>query len=121
LNAIGQYWHSLFYPDLIDLKDKVAADCLSFFDKIRGGLPVPNALLDLAWLGPGEVILIEVNPLMEGLGTFKASTGLFDYEKDNDILTGKAPFEIRVRTTSYERSDLYNNMSPLWRDIVFAK
>ena len=119
LNALGQYWHSLHWPDLVDLKDDVAADCLSFFEIIRASLPVPNAMLDLAWLGPGEVLLIEVNPLAEGLGSFKGSTGLFDFYDDSDVLTGKAPFEVRVRTTDIEKSDLLKSMSPLWRDVIF--
>lgn len=42
-------------------------------------------MLDLAWLGPGEgALLIEVNPLMEGLGSFKGSTGLFDFYADGE-------------------------------------
>lgn len=54
LNCIGQYWHSLYYPELIGIKDQVASDCLEFFELLKDSLPVPNAMLDLAWLGPGE-------------------------------------------------------------------
>lgn len=120
LNAIGQYWHSLYYPDLQDLKEKIASDCLTFFEGIKDFLPVPNAMLDLAWLGNGEVILIEVNPLMEGLGSFKGSTGLFDYYADKDILTGKAPFEIRVRDKEESRAELISHMSTEWRKTVYG-
>eukprot|EP00957_Ditylum_brightwellii_P172396 13124763-Ditylum_brightwellii.AAC.1 len=45
-------------------------------------LPVPNAMLDFAWLDPGKVILIEVNPIADGLGSFRGSTGLLGYEED---------------------------------------
>ena len=94
LTCLGQYWHHLFFPELADVKDQVAKDCQAFFETIAADLPVPNAMLDLEWLGPGNVLLIEVNPLAPGLGSFKGSTGLFDYEED--VLQGKAPFEIRL-------------------------
>ncbi len=91
LNCIGQYWHSLYFPELKELKDQVANDILNFYNSnLKATLPIPNAMLDLMWLGPGQVMLIEINPLMEGLGSFKGSTGLFDYYEDEAILTGKS-------------------------------
>lgn len=120
LNCIGQYWHSLYWPHLKDLKDQVASDCRQFFEKIRSSLPVPNAMLDLAWVGPGEVLLVEVNPLMEGLGSFNGSTGLFDFYKDHDVLAGLLPFEIRVREVEEDRSSLTSHMSMTWRQTVLG-
>lgn len=120
LNCIGQYWHSLYWPHLKELKDQIASDCRQFFEKIRDSLPVPNAMLDLAWVGPGEVLLVEVNPLMEGLGSFKGSTGLFDFYGDHDLLTGKLPFEIRVREVEEDRSSLLSHMSSAWRKTVLG-
>jgi hypothetical protein len=120
LNCIGQYWHSLYYPDLVQIKDKIASDCLKMFDEIKSSLPVPNAMLDLAWLGNDEVILIEVNPLMEGLGSFKGSTGLFDYYEDEAVLTGKVPFEIRVREVEESRSEIISHMSMEWRRVIYG-
>lgn len=120
LNALGQYWHSLFFPELLPLKEQVAMDCLAFFDELKEHLPVPNAMLDLVWLGPGQVLLIEINPLMEGLGSFKGSTGLFDFYADRDVLTGVKPFEIRVRDQPEIRASLQSHMSTDWRRIVFG-
>jgi hypothetical protein len=68
----------------------------------------------------GQVLLIEVNPLMEGLGSFKGSTGLFDYYADEAVLTGKTSFEIRVRTEEEDMSSLISHMSMEWRDIAFG-
>jgi hypothetical protein len=84
LNCLGQYWHSLFFPHLQgpEIQRQISEDCLRFFDGIKDSLPIPNAMLDLAWFGPGEVLLIEVNPLKEGLGSFRGSTGLFDFYSD---------------------------------------
>lgn len=120
LNCIGQYWHSLYWPHLKTLKDQIASDCREFFEKIRSSLPVPNAMLDLAWVGPGEVLLVEVNPLMEGLGSFKGSTGLFDFYNDHELLTGLLPFEIRVREEEEDRSSLLSHMSMAWRQTVLG-
>lgn len=127
LTAIGQYWHSLYYPDLKAIAPRVARDILAVYNReIKQALPVPCAMLDIAWLGDehdpdksADIILIEVNPLMEGLGSFKGSTGLFDYYEDQGILTGKEPVEIRVREVEESKSELISHMSPQWRRIVF--
>ena len=60
MNCMGQYFHPLYFPELQDKKEQIAADCLSLFDKIKDSLPVPNALVDFAWLGPGQVATIHL-------------------------------------------------------------
>ncbi len=55
MNCIGQYFHPLYFPELKEIKEQIATDCLMLFDKIKDSLPVPNALVDFAWLGPGQV------------------------------------------------------------------
>lgn len=124
LTCVGQYWHSLYYPELLGLQETIGQDLLSFFHTISSSLPVPIAMLDLAWLGPGEVILIEVNPLMEGLGSFKGSTGLFDYYEDAEVLMGTKKkeklFEIRVRGEEESREEIVSHMSHEWRRVVYG-
>ena len=69
-----------------------------------------HCIVDFAWLGPGEVIVIELNPF-DGvcLGTFPASTGLFlwDDPRDQTVMTGEAPFELRLRTRVLESERLW--------------
>ena len=69
-----------------------------------------HCIVDFAWLGPGEVIVIELNPF-DGvcLGTFPASTGLFlwDDPRDQAVMTGEAPFELRLRTRVLESERLW--------------
>lgn len=121
LTCIGQYWHSLYFPELEALREAVARDCRERFESsIRAALPVPTAMLDLAWMGPGDVILVEINPLMEGLGSFKGSTGLFDFYGDADLLAGRKPFELRLRSAPEERAELMGHMSTDWRRVVFG-
>jgi hypothetical protein len=121
LNCIGQYWHSLYFPHLQDpvIQRKIAEDCLQFFETLKDSLPVPNAMLDLAWFSPGKILLIEVNPLKEGLGSFRGSTGLFDYYSDASVLQGNAPFELRIRSVEESRTSLISHMSLEWRRVVF--
>jgi hypothetical protein len=33
----------------------IERDCRALFDRLAPHLPVPNALIDFAWLGPGQV------------------------------------------------------------------
>lgn len=122
LNCLGQYFHPLYFPELIHLKEQIANDCLSLFDKIKDSLPVPNAMVDFAWLGVNNVLLIEVNPLSEELGSFPASTGLFDWENDKSIIQaseGNSKFEIRVRNGPESSYNLKLKSRPEWRRLVY--
>ena len=120
LTCVGQYWHHLYFPELENKKEQIAKDCLQFFnEKLKDSMPVPNAMLDLAWLGPGNIILIEVNPLADGLGSYKASTGLFDYEED--VLQGKKPYEIRICKEVAQKHELRYVMNLEWRKILLDK
>jgi len=117
MTCIGQYWHHLHFPQLKEIKDQVAGELLEFYNtKLKMSMPVPCAMLDLAYLGPGEVLLVEVNPLTDGLGSFPASTGLFDYEED--VLRGKAPFELRLTEKPAEKHVLLNSLNPEWRALL---
>lgn len=86
LNCLGQYYHPLYFEELQspEVQAQIIHDCCGLFNilKQKHNLPVPNALVDFAWLGPGNVMLIEINPLSETLGCFPASTGLFDWHAD---------------------------------------
>ena len=119
LTCVGQYWHHLFFPHLQEkvLQEQIASDLLEFYDtKIKASMPVPSAMLDLVYLGKGDIILVEINPLTDGLGSFPGSTGLFDYEEA--VLRGEAPFELRVCTKIAELHILMKTMNPSWRTVI---
>jgi len=119
LNCLGQYYHPLYFPDLLPLQSQISEDCLRFFELVKPHLPVPNALIDFAWLGPGEVVLIEINPLMEGLGSFSASTGLFNWNADQDLIQGRLPFELRLRKSPQSKANLIINSRLEWRRVIY--
>lgn len=128
LTCLCQYFHPLYFPELqakvirdgivADIKavmnDKMVKDSISML----GG----HCIIDFAWLSPGKVIIIELNPF-DGicLGTFPASTGLFLWEnpKDNLIMRGVAPFEFRIRTEPSPSSVLKSQVNPAWRRIIY--
>merc|ERR1712048_9706 len=91
LTCLCQYFHPLFFPELMDLKGKIEADCCELFRRATVQTAVQSlgghCIVDFAWLGPGEVIIVELNPF-DGvcLGTFPASTGLFLWESEKDQL-----------------------------------
>jgi hypothetical protein len=103
----------------------VMRDCMATFNapavKAAVGRLGGHCIVDFAWLGPGEVIVIELNPF-DGvcLGTFPASTGLFlwDHPSDRAVMKGEAPFEMRLRTRRLESERLWAQCNSDWRDIV---
>lgn len=126
LSCIGQYFHPLYFPELKELKATIAADCLEIFDKpnvqkaveLVGG----HCIIDFAWLGKGEVIIVELNPFDgECLGTFPASTGVFLWENQADraIMTGDAPFEFRIREQPLPMDTLKVHCNQDWRRVIY--
>lgn len=130
LNCLGQYYHPLFFSCLqsAEINDIIKSDCLDLFNamKAKGTLPVANALIDFAWFGPGQVMLIEINPLSETLGCFPASTGLFDWEKDRSLIQRPKAEEfcarditLRIRTEPETSYNLKLKSRPEWREIIY--
>lgn len=118
VTAMAQYWHTLYVPELAAVRERVVADCLALFERIKDSLPVPSGMLDLAWLGPSEVVLIELNPLLQELRF--SPPGLFDYFRDADVLTGKAPFQLRLREEPEGRAEMRSHLPLEWQAVVFG-
>jgi hypothetical protein len=121
LTCLCQYFHPLFFSEVSDKVSVIESDCRKMFEspavlkavQSLGG----HCIIDFAWLGPGDVIIVELNPF-DGvcLGTFPASTGLFLWEKEEDklIMKGEAPFETRIRTCVLPAKDLKAQCNPDW-------
>ena len=74
--------------------------------------------VDFAVMG-SRVLLIEVNPFDGVLGSFKASTGLFDWEKDRNLMSGFETFETRVQHTKSTRASCAHHMRSDWFNALF--
>ena len=127
LTCLCQYFHPLYFPELVGKRVQIEADVKTIFKKTKltdavhrlGG----HCIVDFAWLGPGEVIVVELNPF-DGvcLGTFPASTGLFlwDSPSDQAIMKGEAPFEFRLRENPLTDAALKAQCNPSWREIIYS-
>merc|ERR1712066_757959 len=112
------------FPELQDpdRKEAIEADCFELFSKPAVQLAIEavggHCIVDFAWLGKGEVIIVELNPF-DGLclGTFPASTGLFlwDDEGDRAIMKGEAPFQFRIREKPLPTDTLKVQCNRDWR------
>lgn len=123
LNALGQYYHPLMFPEMLNQKDRIKDDLLAVFEEIRPALVeagFTNFIIDFGWLGPNQVKVIELNPF-DGvaLGCFPASTGLFrwDDERDREIIKN-GPFEFRLRTEPLSDQELKIKLNTSWRDVI---
>lgn len=125
LTCLCQYFHPLFFEGLRERADEILADVQATYNSEAVKRAVQklggHCIIDFAWLGPGEVIIIELNPF-DGvaLGTFPASTGLFlwEDERDNKIMKGEAPFEFRLREEPLDGPTLRVQCNQDWRAIV---
>ena len=127
LTCLCQYFHPLLFPELAMLRQQILADIQMTFNTPKvlsavqrlGG----HCIVDFAWLEPGNVIIVELNPF-DGvcLGTFPASTGLFLWDKPEDqlIMKGISSFEFRLRETELAANELKNQCNSEWRDIIYG-
>jgi len=127
LTCLCQYFHPLYFPGMIDRSEEVQRDILAIYNSPAVKSAVErlggHCIIDFAWLAPGEVIVIELNPF-DGvcLGTFPASTGLFlwDDEEDKAVMKGEKPFEFRLRDAPLDPASLRVQCNQDWRAIVHA-
>lgn len=121
LNAIGQYYHSIFFPDLDSQKEEIKQILSKFFEeKIKPKLnddSLKCCIVDLALLNKDSVMLIEINPF-DGkvLASLKGSTGLFDLDNPNDEkLVKEGPLELRIRNKAMTDSELKMRLNVTWK------
>jgi len=123
LNAVGQYYHPLVFPELHSQMGAIEADIRATYEELRPTLSsagFTHCIVDFARLGPGCVKVIEINPF-DGvaLGCFPASTGLFRWDDDADRGVIKSgPFELRLRTTALAEQELKQKLNTSWRDVI---
>jgi hypothetical protein len=126
LTTLNQYYHSFQFPEIQEHKDAIQKDILDCMQRPDLQAAIArlggHCIVDFGWLGPRDVIVIELNPF-DGkyYGTLRGSTGLFSWDDphDRDIIQGKSGFEFRVREKPEEIHKLKHQTHPAWRDIIF--
>jgi len=124
MHALSQYYHGLFFPELEAIRASIEDDLRNVHATIQPKLSAMGFecyIVDLAWLGPGKVRVIEVNPFDGvGLGTMAASTCLFRWDDPGDkLIITEGPFEFRLRTEAQSEYELKRKMNTEWREIIF--
>ena len=106
ITAVGQYVHSIRMTSLQSPAIRLALekDIHDFYSVakplINHPKPMTSYVMDLAWVKPSpksdtdgtsrhKILLVEVNPFDGFYGTMSGSTGLFSWQSDRQLLTGK--------------------------------
>eukprot|EP01130_Rhizamoeba_saxonica_P001348 TRINITY_DN11212_c0_g1_i1.p1 TRINITY_DN11212_c0_g1~~TRINITY_DN11212_c0_g1_i1.p1 ORF type:complete len:367 (-),score=93.24 TRINITY_DN11212_c0_g1_i1:58-1158(-) len=118
LNAISAYNRVVCWDGVADRKDELEQRMVEYWEnvvqqKVPEGLD--NFIVDFAFLeNSDEITIVELNDFndFEGCG---ANAELFDWQEDNDILTGNAPFEFRLVEQPLEKSELEARLSKPFR------
>merc|ERR1711971_170324 len=131
LTALTQYNDLCYFADLFNFEASIVKKIQAFVDEILQRIEMDSLVLDLVlvdanydvekeWPSMSEdrlsklkVMVIEINPLAEFAGG-----GLFEWNKDKDVLLGEKPFEFRMRKSlsSFMMADLM----PAWHPFVFG-
>ncbi|ETO29123.1 hypothetical protein RFI_08001, partial [Reticulomyxa filosa] len=127
-----QYNDLCYFGDLVKYKDEIAKKLNAMIEVSVKKLEMENMVLDIVLVDPDynvkdewppltlerleklQVKIIEVNPLAEFAGG-----GLFEWNKDKDVLLGEKPFEFRMQTSlsAYTGADLMDE----WKPFVLAE
>jgi len=113
LNAISSYNRAVCWPGIPERIQEIEQKCRAYWDTIKHKIPdtLQNFIVDFAFLeDSGKVTIVEFNDFadFEGCG---ANAELFDWEKDNDILTGEAPFETRLVMKPLQKEQLEKTLT----------
>jgi len=127
LTCLCQYFHPLHFPEIASCIGEIENDVKRLVEDPAVAAAIArlggHCIVDFAWLGPGEVLIVELNPF-DGvcLGTFPASTGLFlwDNPEDRAVMRGEAPFQFRIRDGPLDTPSLKTQCNPDWRSIIYG-
>jgi len=92
LTAVTHYYKFCYVREVIERKEAIVLQIQTFFDEhLCETIPATTYVIDFAFLPTEELIVVELNPF-----ALNTSPGLFDWKKDEDVLTGVKPFQLRV-------------------------
>jgi len=116
LNAITSYNRVVCWEGVPERKEEIKNLIVTYWDSIKHRFEgkLDKFIIDFAILENNEVTIVELNDFndYEGCG---AHAELFDWAVDRDILTGKAPFEIRIVEEPLTREDLQKRLTKPFR------
>eukprot|EP00484_Ammonia_sp_Unknown_P030999 CAMPEP_0197028776 /NCGR_PEP_ID=MMETSP1384-20130603/8383_1 /TAXON_ID=29189 /ORGANISM="Ammonia sp." /LENGTH=440 /DNA_ID=CAMNT_0042457831 /DNA_START=39 /DNA_END=1361 /DNA_ORIENTATION=+ len=131
MTGLTQYNDLCYFDDLVQFQAEIVAKVQQFVNDVIARIQLDSFVLDIVLVdadydGKSEwpplnkerlqklkVMIIEINPMAEFAGG-----GLFEWNKDKDVLLGQKPFEFRMQTklSSYITADLM----PEWHPFIFG-
>jgi hypothetical protein len=129
LNALSQYNHLVFYPEVVEKKDEILNKIIDFFETkvkpklakrdFKDGYVVDFAITSATSSSSststtssslGDVWVIELNPFV-----YSTDGCLFSWKAERNILEN-GPFEFRIRTQPLVGAK--SSLAMHWRDVV---
>jgi len=125
--AMCQYYHYIFFPSLVENKDKINELVLQKWNEIKDLVPMnpKTYVADFAVdLDNKKVYIIELNPFgdYEGMGTspsmFALHSHLMDRQgPDRDLFFGNKDYEFRIETQMHPDEELNSLTCAAWKKL----
>jgi len=113
LTAISSYNRAVYWPDMVVHKDAIETLLKDYWKKVEPAVPrnMSNFIVDFAVSRDlSRVFIVELNHFYDFEGN-ATNAELFSWDKDDDILLGRRPFEMRVLTTPWSREQLLKTIT----------
>ena len=112
ITAISQYDHYGFYPYLKEMKERAQESIEKTWKQVHERLQISSYIADFYYDDKKNAsVLIELSPFRTCTGT-----ALFKWTRDREVLTGKKPFEFRIREEPLKSMP---DMVDAWKYSVF--
>lgn len=97
LNALSQYYHHCYFPELVAREAEIANTVRDFWTRIEPLLPVDSMICDFAVdLANNRVYVLEINPYyVVGAEACGTDAAMFSWKDDRAVLDN-GPFEFRL-------------------------
>lgn len=110
ITAITQYDHYAYYPHLHPMKHFLQSHILIYWKELHSRIGLDQYIVDIAYLPISKrFICVEFSPFFPCTGA-----SLFNWTQDIDVLTGKKPFEFRMRHECDVHPQLADLMEVNW-------
>jgi len=114
LVAISSYNRAVHFPFVVEKKNEIEKKIKEYFQTIEPKIipQLKNFICDFAFLGDDlqNMIIVELNQYRDYEGN-ATNAELFDWVKDDKILTGQAPFEMRVLENPLDHETLMKTIT----------
>jgi len=129
LRAMCQYYHWIYFPTLVENKEKLNSIILKKFEEIKDKVPIESKTYVVDWavdLENENVFIIEINPFgdYEGMGTSPAmfqlhiNDGKMDRQgTDRNLFFGDGAYEFRIEDKPVSEELQWKMLGTPWKNL----